>query len=136
MLNIFLSCKGLTTITIGNGIKEILRSAFAWCTELTDVTCYAESVPYTSSNVFDSSYIEYATLYVPSSAVDAYKETDPWKNFMNIMGINPTRIESINNIQHEPVSYFSLDGRQINSPKSGTVVVKKQGNRMKKVLIK
>ena len=132
----FNHCSRITSISIGSGIKSIKDEAFSYCSELTDVTCYAESVPGTYKNAFKDSYIEYATLYVPSSAVVAYKEKEPWKYFKSIVEINPTSIEFVSTSKQEPVSYYSLDGRKIDSPKSGTVVVKKQGNRMKKVLIK
>ena len=68
--------------------------------------------------------------------IDKYKATAGWKDFANIVEGNPTGIELVKDNQKEPVSYFSLDGRHIDSPKSGTVVVKKQGKRIEKVLIK
>jgi len=77
-----------------------------------------------------------ATLYVPKGTIDKYKATAGWKDFANIVEGNPTGIELVKDNQKEPVSYYTLDGRQINSPKSGTVVVKKQGKRIEKVLIK
>ena len=83
----FKGCSGLTSVTIGSGVKEIDDKAFGSCPELTDVYCYAENVPNTSSNAFDGSYIEYATLHVPASAVNAYKNTSPWNKFKEIVGI-------------------------------------------------
>ena len=55
--------------------------AFANCQELTDVYCYAENVPSTNIDAFDGSLIEYATLHVPASALNAYSNTEPWSNF-------------------------------------------------------
>ena len=43
--------------------------------------CYAEIVPSTVTDAFNNAYIEYATLHVPASAIDAYKTTSPWKDF-------------------------------------------------------
>lgn len=83
----FSGCSGLTSVTIGNGVKQIYGSAFANCPELTDMYCYAESVPTTNSDAFDGSYIEHATLHVPASAVNAYKNTAPWSKFKKIVGI-------------------------------------------------
>ena len=83
----FWDCSKLTTITIGSGIKTIYSSAFASCPELTDVTCYAENVPNTDTQAFKDSYIEYATLHVPSASVHAYKAADPWKNFKSVVAI-------------------------------------------------
>ena len=84
----FSGCSGLTSITIGSGIQSIAENAFASCSNLSDVTCYAENVPNTSSDAFKDAYINYTTLYVPSSAVNAYKEADPWKNFKEIVSID------------------------------------------------
>ena len=69
-------------------------SAFASCPELTDVTCYAENVPSTDTDAFKDSYIEYTTLHVPASAVNAYKAADPWKNFKSIMATDGTTPET------------------------------------------
>ena len=90
----FSSCSGLTTITIGSGIKYIESSAFGSCPELTDVTCYAENVPSTYTDAFKDSFIEYATLHVPSASVNAYKVADPWKNFKSIMATDGTTPET------------------------------------------
>ena len=90
----FSGCSGLTSVTIGNGINYIYGSAFASCPELTDVTCYAENVPSTDTDAFKDSYIDYATLHVPTSAVNAYKAADPWKNFKSIVAIDGTTPET------------------------------------------
>ena len=77
----FYKCSGLTSVTIGSGTKSIYSKAFADCPELTDVYCYAEQVPSTSSDAFENSYIEYATLHVPAASIELYKATEPWSQF-------------------------------------------------------
>ena len=77
----FSGCSGLSTIMIGNGINKISNYAFANCVKLSDVYCYAENVPGTDIDAFNDSYIEYATLHVPVSSVDAYKAAEPWSGF-------------------------------------------------------
>ena len=84
----FWGCTGLLSFTIGDGVKSIGSNSFAKCTNLTDVYCYAENVPSTSTDAFKDSYIEYATLHVPASSVNAYKAADPWKNFKSIVAID------------------------------------------------
>lgn len=61
--------------------------AFAYCTQLTDVYCYAEEVPNTPSNAFEDSNFGNATLHIPATAVKAYSETSPWSGFNEIVPI-------------------------------------------------
>ena len=90
MLNIFYGCSGLTTITIGSSVKNIYNQAFAKCPELADVYCYVEKVPSTKSDAFADSYINYATLHVPTPSIDAYKAVEPWASFKTFMGLDGT----------------------------------------------
>ena len=83
--NAFQDCSGLTSVTIGSGIKYIGLSAFANCKNLEEVYCYAESVPQTNADAFNGSYIEYATLHVPDASVNVYKQAEPWKIFKSIV---------------------------------------------------
>ena len=39
------------------------------------------------TDAFQDSYIEYATLHVPTASIDAYKATEPWKNFKEIKSL-------------------------------------------------
>ena len=84
-----------------------------------------------SQNTFNN-----ATLYVPKGTIDKYKATDGWKDFVNIVEGDPTEIKNIETDQYEKVSYFGLDGKRIESPKTGSVVIKKTGQKSVKVLVK
>ena len=93
----FMDCGDLNTISIGCGVKIIDSKAFAACPELIDVYCYAETVPsmvdYRNkpcTDAFEDSYINYATLHVPTASIDAYKAVEPWKNFKAIVGLDGT----------------------------------------------
>ena len=127
----FHQCKKLTQVVIGCGIKSIRQEAFASCPELTDVTCYAENVPSTNTDAFKDSYIEYATLHVPSASVNAYKAADPWKNFKNIIETNPTGIKAIENTQSKNTTIYDLNGVRQSEPKKGINIING-----KKVVIK
>ena len=83
----FDGCSSLTSIVLPKSVKYIYGKAFANCSELTDVYCYAETLPSTDANAFDGSYVEYATLHVPANALDTYKTTAPWNNFGTIVAI-------------------------------------------------
>ncbi len=93
----FSGCTQLKTIIIGENIKVISYNdnpyyapgySFSNCQELMDVYCYAENVPITSSNTFENSLIEYATLHVPAASLEAYKAATPWSGFKNIVPID------------------------------------------------
>ena len=83
----FVGCSNLTSVTIPNSVTSIGDEAFADCYGLTDVYCYAKEVPSTETYVFNDSNIENATLHVPASAIDSYKETEPWSGFGTIVAI-------------------------------------------------
>ena len=84
----FDGCSGLTSVTIGNSVKSIGEKVFRDCPELTDVYCYAEKVPSTESDAFEGSYVEYATLHVPTAAMEDYKAKAPWSSFGTIVSLS------------------------------------------------
>lgn len=81
----FDGCSGLRTVYIGSDVKDVGNASFSNCPELTDFYCFAENVPNTQTDAFNGSYIDLATLHVPSSAVESYKATAPWSSFKNIV---------------------------------------------------
>ena len=68
-------------------------SAFSNCKNLEKVYCYAETVPETGTDAFDGSYVEYAALHVPASAINAYKTTEPWSTFGTFKTLEGTEVE-------------------------------------------
>jgi len=85
----FYDCQNLSLISMPNSVTKIEKQAFANCSELTDVYCYVEKVPTTEADVFQNSYIEYATLHVPEASIDAYKAKEPWSGFSKIVSAKP-----------------------------------------------
>ena len=161
----FYNCSGLTSVTIPNSVTEIYSGAFANCPNLENVYCYAEKIPYSSNDIFKDSYIEYATLHVPSSAISYYQTTEPWSGFGTIKAIEGTEgIESVEargiaiqsaggfiNISgldnNEKVSFYGIDGKSLGSAtaingttsfaaQSGSVVVAKIGKENIKIAVK
>ena len=86
----FFGCTSLTSVTIPNSVTSIGSYAFRECSGLTDVWCYAEKVPSTNSYAFEDSPIASATLHVPASSVNSYKNTSPWSRFGTIVAIQKT----------------------------------------------
>ena len=86
----FSGCSSLNSVHIGNGIARIQDNAFASCPNISDVYCYAVMVTKTSTYAFDGSYIEFAILHVPESAIETYSNTAPWSSFKSIVGMTDT----------------------------------------------
>ena len=104
----FVSCVGLTSITIPNTVTEIGSGAFAECIKLTKITI-PYSVKMIGGSVFSGCigmkeiFVEWKnpieidtetfkhldiadiTLNVPAGTIDAYEEADIWQTFGKIM---------------------------------------------------
>lgn len=131
----------LTTVTIPANVTCIEDSAFAECTSLTDIYCYAEQVPETGKDVFIDSNYKNATLHVPANAVEAYRNAEQWKDFGNIVALTdedpkPTNIESVNSSIKTAERYFTIDGKQITSLQRGLNIVKMSDGTTRKVIVK
>ena len=87
-------CSSLTSVTIPNSVTKISDEAFAKCGNLEDVYCYAENLFYIGVDIFKESYIKYATLHVPSSAISYYQTTEPWSGFGTIKALEGTDVET------------------------------------------
>lgn len=85
--NMFEGCTSLTSITLPSGISSISGYMFSNCANLKTVTCMAASVPTANVNTFYTMTLSDATLYVPASAVNAYKAANYWKDFGTILPI-------------------------------------------------
>jgi hypothetical protein len=96
----FRSCSGLASVTIGNSLISIGSEAFGYCDALTDVTCLAEVLPIIEENAFLKSHQPNAILYVPVSAVNLYKATEPWNGFKKIVTVDGTVVSDEEVITH------------------------------------
>jgi len=137
----FYECSNITTVTIGSSVTEIGGRAFYWWANNITIISLIEKPfgvdgPNLANSLFGPTTYKNSTLYVPIGTKQLYQYSRGWRDFQNIVEGIPTGIEAVTDSKQEPVSYYSLGGRKIDSPKSGTVVVKKQGKRIEKVLIK
>ena len=105
----FYDCINLTSVTIPNSVTSIGDKAFYNCNNLKSVTCLAEEVPITDLWVFEDVPLSSATLYVPESSVDAYKEEYPWCEFGTILPIDGDGGDDHIYIETDLTSEFPVD---------------------------
>ena len=93
----FYECSDLTSIVLPSTIERIDGFAFCKCTGLTSFTCLATTPPELHRgdqhwaleyDQFFGDFCSQATLYVPESAVETYRTTEPWSEFSSIVGIS------------------------------------------------
>ena len=145
-------------------MTSIGNQAFEDCRNIENVYCYAEEVPSAGYDAFDG-FSNYATLYVPASAIEAYKTIEPWSDFGTIKAIEVADgVESAKergiaiqsaggfiNISgldtNDTVSFYALDGKALGiaksidgnvsfSAKQGTIVVARIGKESVKIAVK
>ena len=127
----FEGCSGLQTLTIPSSVISISINAFRNCKRIRDVYCYAESVPDTDFDAFDSTPTEKSTLHVPAKAINKYKSTWPWSDFEEIVTLDePDGIFGVKQLD-DSGCYYDLRGSKVYQPQKGLYI--KKG---KKVIVK
>lgn len=114
----FANCNSLTSVKIGTGVTRINSNAFAHCTQLTEVYCYAIQVPKTDLTVFDGSYIDFATLYVPSTSVESYKATAPWNSFKEVLKISLPKHTLTYKVDGEIYKSYNIEEEETITPEA------------------
>ena len=86
--NAFNSCLSLSSVTIPNSVASIGGDAFWGCNHLTSITVEATTPPTLGSLAFDDT--NDCPIYVPCSAVSAYRSASGWSDYASrIHGIPP-----------------------------------------------
>lgn len=83
----FAGCTSITSIEIPNSVTEIGWGVFAGCTHLTEIHL-KHKLPIDFSeafNAFEDSVKPNATIYVPKGSGDAYRNSEFYKGFKNII---------------------------------------------------
>lgn len=79
---LFNHCEQMTGVTIGKGLTSIHRYTFRGCTALRNVEVRRSTPPAISEHLFDDCP-NLAHIYVPVSAVNAYKTATGWSAYAN-----------------------------------------------------
>ena len=120
---VFGDCSNLATIILPGTITTIDDYAFIRC-GLTDMYCYAEQLPVIGSSIFMDTYYK-ATLHVPASSVDAYRNAEQWNEFPNIvaltdeeMGVEDVMVQ----MDGKESAIYDLNGRKVAQPTKGIYI--------------
>ena len=105
----FNGCWNMTEVTIGSGIEFVGWDAFNNCNKLRTVTCKAKKVPETGATAFANVQQKWATLKVPLSAIEQYKQADVWKEFGTI---EPLSFQTTTSIALPSALVFGVGGQR------------------------
>lgn len=95
-ISAFANCTNLSKVLIPSSVQTIGSAAFAYCTSLKEVTCLAPIPPTCGGLVLNEYEMFYGVdvanipLYVPTESIELYKNADHWKDFGQILPIEPT----------------------------------------------
>lgn len=148
----FYANKSLARIVIPSGVTVIDNGAFCSCSNLSRVTCYAQTPPstpmgqYNTSDPWEGSGRSSAILYVPKGCANAYKnfynityyygDVYPYAKFKEIVemdeetGISPG-IYDDSNIE---ISRYNASGIQLNSATKGLNIIRMRNGNTKKII--
>ena len=94
----FIGCTNLRRVALHRHLKSLHQTAFYGCTSLKDIYCFAETVPDAPIGQSDGAFFwnpKGATLHVPASALEAYKNADYWNQFGSIVAITDEEMTGI-----------------------------------------
>ena len=91
----FMDCHNLEQITIPSSVTYIGHQGFSYCSALKSITCKATTPPTLVSYVFYGTDVT-IPLYVPVGCKSSYEVADQWKDFTNIIEMEPEGVDTEN----------------------------------------
>jgi hypothetical protein len=128
--NAFFGCRGLTSLTLGSIVSTIGGTAFVYSTDyyywpllssITSITSLNPIPPVLGENAFAQQ--GKTTLKVPIGSKESYQNAEGWKNFKNIIEIDPSGIQAITLEKKAYAPVYDLNGRKIKEPNRGIHIV-------------
>lgn len=80
----FEDCTALTSVVLGSGVTSVTRFSFYGCYAIESVTVEATTPPTAFDTTFALGIYSRATLYVPKTSEEAYRQAEGWSDFTNI----------------------------------------------------
>lgn len=133
----FINCRKLESAYIPANTQFIGHDAFRDCSALKDVYNFSVVLPTIEFDHFKNVPVVDATLHVPASALEVYRNADQWKEFGNIVPLTEEDdvdgIESLTPTLSEcEGAWYDLSGRKVNSQLKKGICIKNG----KKILVK
>lgn len=120
--HVFNGCVSLKNVTLGSTLSMIESNVFYGCTDLAEIRSF-NTVPPTVEDYYNfttQQYIDVA-VYVPESALDAYRTAAVWKNFFSIQSL---QFAGINNVaENAGVTVSAVDGSIVINGYDGAAIV-------------
>ena len=133
-------CPNVASVSIPESVSSIGIGAFEGCRSLTTFISHAVDIPTTDNSAFAQTNLANVTLYVPASALNEYKQTEPWSSFGTILPIDEnavaTAIENTAPEEAEGKTCYDLSGRRLESKQHGLLIVKERDGNVRKVMTK
>ncbi|MGN1264072.1 MAG: leucine-rich repeat domain-containing protein [Prevotella sp.] len=105
--NAFNECLNLKHVLLPASLNHIIDN-FYLCPEIERVECLATVPPVIEGRTFDESVLATATLVVPASALEAYRNAEVWKEFAHIDAATGITAVSADNAARTKI--YGLDG--------------------------
>jgi len=85
---VFYGCEELSSIVFQGNVSFMGNKYFDECGRLTEIVHISPAPQDIASDLFDEKVVASSTLWVPAASVALYKESEGWKKFKNIEGID------------------------------------------------
>lgn len=136
----FMNCQNLVAVSLHRKMESVDESAFLGCSSLRNVYCFAEAVPkiVRKSDKIGTWNPGGATLHVPASAIEAYKNAYYWNRFGNIVAISDEEMTGIDvprNTVHD-MEIYTPSGTRTETTRKGINIIRRSDGTIRKVVVK